>query len=155
MNKPNSSISYYDKNAEEFVAGTVNVDMSSLYTKFLSEVPKGGHILDAGCGSGRDSLHFIKCGYTVTAFDGSLEMVKRSSALIGKEVLHLTFEDLNFTEEFDGVWACASALHVPRILQASTISKLIQATKLNGIIYLSYKYGNGEEVRKGRHFTNY
>lgn len=155
MCKPNNSINYYNENAEEFVSGTVNVDMSSLYSKFLAEIPKSGHILDAGCGSGRDSLYFIKCGYEVTAFDGSLEMVKQSSALIQLDVLHMTFEEIEFTDKFDGVWACASVLHVLKINMPSIIKKLAQALKSNGTLYLSFKHGDGEEVRKGRHFSNY
>lgn len=155
MAKPNKSIKYYDENAEDFVSGTLKVDMGELYSRFLAEIPKGGLILDAGCGSGRDSLYFLNCGYKVTAFDGSCEMVKRSSTLTGVEVLHLTFEQLEFTEKFDGVWACASVLHVPRSLQVAAIEKLCQATKVDGTLYLSYKYGHGDESRKGRHFTNY
>lgn len=155
MCKSNNSISFYNENADDFVAGTLNVDMGELYSRFLTKIPKGGLILDAGCGSGRDSLYFLKHGYEVTAFDGSCEMAKRSSALTGLEVLHLTFDELEFTETFDGVWACASVLHVPKNLQAAAIKKLSQATKVNGILYLSYKYGHGEESRKGRHFTNF
>ncbi len=63
--------SYYEQNAEQFFADTVDVDMSVLYARFLESIPAGGYILDAGCGSGRDSKAFASSGYRVAAFDAS------------------------------------------------------------------------------------
>ena len=49
---------YYTENAQAFFADTVAVAMAPLYARFLPHIPPGGHILDAGCGSGRDTLAF-------------------------------------------------------------------------------------------------
>jgi len=75
-----STIAYYDQNASEFCANTTALDMSALYEPFLRAVPAGGRILDAGCGSGRGSLAFLKLGYTVVSVDASLEMVRATTA---------------------------------------------------------------------------
>ena len=80
----------------------------------MKYLPLGAKILDLGCGSGRDTKYFLQKGYDVVAVDGSIEMVKLSTEFTGKQTLHLTFDEINFNEEFDGVWACASLLHVPR-----------------------------------------
>lgn len=149
------SIAYYDNNAHLFIDGTVDVDMSELYSRFLQHVPDGGHILDAGCGSGRDAKYFLDQGYQVTAIDGSKEMVAASSKLTGLTVQQLQFDDINYQHEFDGIWACASVLHVEKIKMVETIDKIGTALKDQGILYLSYKYGDSEEDRKGRHFSNY
>ena len=58
----NDTLSYYDKNAPEIVEATFSMSMISLYERFLPKVPLGGHILDAGCGSGRDALFFLSAG---------------------------------------------------------------------------------------------
>jgi hypothetical protein len=63
------SVAYYDQNAEQFVSDRLDVDMSELYKPFLALVPRGGRILDAGCGSGRDSLAFLNKGYDVVSMD--------------------------------------------------------------------------------------
>lgn len=149
------SIEYYNKNAEEFYQGTVSADMSETCNKFLKYVVPGGRILDAGCGSGRDSLYFIKRGYKVVSFDASEEMVRLSSALTGQQTLLMKFEDVNFKDEFDGIWACASLLHVPKAEIKGILRKLIQGLKKNGIFYMSFKYGEGEEHRGERFFNFY
>ena len=150
-----STIEYYNKNAERYYENTVNVDMSPLYKEFLKHIKDQGHILDAGCGSGRDSLYFIKQGYEVTAIDGSKKLSQLSSELIDQEVKCMKFEDINYENKFDGIWACASLLHVKRKNIESIFSKLINALKPKGVIYSSFKYGNKEIHRSGRLFNYY
>src|SRR5689334_13773163 len=73
MNRPSDTdltLRYYDQHAAEFCARTVDVDMSALHAGFLAHIRPGGRILDAGCGSGRDSLAFIQQGYDVVSMDG-------------------------------------------------------------------------------------
>ena len=79
--------------------------MLSLQQEFLSYIPKGGTILDLGCGSGRDSKAFIEQGYAVEAVDGSQEMCKVASEYIGQKVICARFQDYKPNKLFDGVWA--------------------------------------------------
>ena len=108
----NNTLDFYNNNSKSYIESTLSVDMSHLYKDFLKYIPKDGHILDLGCGSGRDSLEFIKKGYNITAVDGSKELAIATSEIIGKEVICSRFEDLQLTETFYGIWACASLLHV-------------------------------------------
>ena len=108
----NNTLDFYNNNSKSYIENTLSLDMSHLYKDFLKYIPKDGHILDLGCGSGRDSLEFIKKGYNVTAVDGSKELAIAASEIIGKEVICSKFEDLQLTESFHGIWACASLLHV-------------------------------------------
>ncbi|MGB2065821.1 MAG: methyltransferase domain-containing protein, partial [Marinomonas gallaica] len=66
--KANTTL-YYDTFAEDFAKSTLPVDMSALYQRFLPLIPLQGHILDAGCGSGRDAKYFQSIGHKVWAFD--------------------------------------------------------------------------------------
>lgn len=152
--KENSS-DYYDQNCKEFFDTTVNLDMGDLHRRFLKHVPACGHILDAGCGSGRDAKAFQTMGYRITAFDASSEMVRLASEYTGIQVLELSFENLTFKNEFDGIWACASLLHVPRTEIRGVLTRLTDALVVGGAFYLSFKYGNQEEERNGRWFNNY
>lgn len=145
---------FYNKNAAEFFEGTVNADMSKNYQPFLEQLPKNASILDAGCGSGRDSLAFKKLGYQVTSIDGSKELCKLASHYIGQEVCNMRFQDIAFDNEFDGIWACATLLHVTSEELMEVLGKFKRALKPNGIFYASFKYGEFEGERNGRYFTD-
>lgn len=147
-----SSISYYDKNSKAFFERTINADVQDLYQRFLKHVPKEGRILDAGCGVGRDSRFFLSQGYDVEAFDGSLEMVKMASNLLGKDARHMLFQNMNFSSEFDAVWANASLLHVPFANLREIIQGFHQALLPSGILYASFKYGDSMRQTEDRIF---
>ncbi|SDB53994.1 bifunctional 2-polyprenyl-6-hydroxyphenol methylase/3-demethylubiquinol 3-O-methyltransferase UbiG [Butyrivibrio sp. INlla16] len=149
------NVEYYNNNADSFFQGSVNADMSGVRNSFLSYIPDGGKILDAGCGSGRDSKAFTDAGYEVVSFDASEEMCKRASEYIGQKVLNMRFEDMEFSDEFDGIWACASLLHVPIEVLSDVMNKMHKALKSSGYIYASFKYGEGIKLRGDRRFCDF
>jgi 2-polyprenyl-3-methyl-5-hydroxy-6-metoxy-1,4-benzoquinol methylase len=148
------TIDYYNENAQQYFDDTVKVDMGHIYDLFLSHLPVGRHILDAGCGSGRDSRAFILRGYQVTAFDASTEMVLRARQLTGLDIRKCTFEEFNELGLFDGIWTCATLLHVPYNDLLATMEHLAKFLKIGGVWYMSFKKGTGERIEKGRLFTH-
>lgn len=148
------TIDYYNKHAEEFTASTFEVDMESLYQPFLAELLEGARILDVGCGSGRDTLAFKNKGYQVDAIDYSEELVKKASRLTGIPIKLKSFYEIDDYEAYDGIWACASLLHCERNHLKEVIGKLVSALKPNGVLYMSFKYGNGDREKDGRQFTD-
>ena len=152
----NRTLDFYNNNSKTYIESTLSVDMSHLYNDFLKHIPKGGHILDLGCGSGRDSLEFIKRGYKITAVDGSKELANAASKIIGQQVICSKFEDLKLTETFDGIWASASLLHVNKNDIVDVIKNVSSNLKPNGVFYMSFKYGENEYIdEKGRYFNCY
>ncbi|MBQ1784528.1 MAG: DUF3427 domain-containing protein [Gammaproteobacteria bacterium] len=149
-----STHDYYNTHAEQFVADTLAVDMAELYAPFLSILPISGHLLDAGCGSGRDALAFKQRGYRVTAFDASDVLADHASQLLQQPVDVRRFAEMCEVATYDGIWACASLLHVPAAEMAATFERLWQALKPGGVLYCSYKYGQGERWHNGRQFTD-
>ncbi|WP_404364867.1 class I SAM-dependent methyltransferase [Marinobacter sp.] len=149
-----TSISYYTENAKAYFDSTVSVDMTPLYEAFLPLVPDGGSILDAGCGSGRDALAFKSRGYSVTAFDASGPLCKLAEGHLGQEVKLLQFSEVSWEEQFDAVWACASLLHVPLDELPGVFSKLMATLKRGGVMYCSFKVGDGVVTKEERVFTN-
>jgi SAM-dependent methyltransferase len=145
---------YYSKNSEIFIQTTLEIDMEPIYEKFLPLIPAGGKILDAGCGSGRDSLFFKKQGFNVIAIDNCHDFVKFTSTYAGVEAHCIGFNDINFSNEFSGIWACASLLHLSYENLEDAITRLAKALKTNGIFYCSFKYGTFSGERNGRIFTD-
>ena len=149
------TLQYYDINSEYFSDTTADADMSVIYERFCKYLKPGGHILDAGCGSGRDSQYFIEQGYRVTALDGSAQLCRIAQKLIGQSVVNKRFDEIDFCGEFDAVWACASLLHVKRNEIGSIMQRLAHALVDGGILYASFKYGTGERQVGQRFFCDY
>lgn len=148
------SIDFYNKNAESFFSQTVEADMSMLYEKFLDRLPaKKGKILDLGCGSGRDSKFFKDMGFEIVAMDLSEELGEKASEYIGQEVIVKDMRELDFEDEFIGVWACASILHLPIEDIGIVLGKIFKSLKNGGIFYSSFKYGERDYTKDGREFT--
>ncbi len=145
---------YYNTQAQMFFNDTVNADLSALHGEFVALLPKRGTILDAGCGSGRDSLAFHAQGFAVTAFDASHQLAVLASAHTGLPVATCRFLEFQSDKPFDGIWACASLLHLPYAELARNLDHLGLYLAPQGYLYCSFKYGEGETERDGRHFTN-
>ncbi len=154
-NGTENNIKYYNEHAAEFLQNTVNADMSEWRERFAKYLPTNGRILDAGCGSGRDSKAFLEEGFAVTAFDASEEMCKAAAAYTGLVVKQKMFQELDYCDEFDGIWACASLLHVPYNELPDVMQRLKRALKKDGVIYVSFKYGTEETTKGGRTFSNF
>lgn len=110
---------------------------------------------DFGCGSGRDTAYFLKKGYKVDAIDGSEKLCKIASDNTGIAVKHMLFQELYAVDEYDGIWACASILHIPKETLKIVFTKMIVAIKPGGYIYVSFKYGDFEGYRNDRYFTDF
>lgn len=149
------AVDFYTREAKRYFLSTHTVDMTPLRARFLHLVGPKGRLLDAGCGSGRDAKAFLAQGYEVEAFDASAEMARLASTHTGIAVRASSFLNLEEVHRFDGIWACASLLHVSPSQQPEALARLHRALKPGGVLYASYKLGNGERTdAQGRHFTD-
>ena len=154
--KLNQTLSFYQDNAAHYFAETVAMDISANRGRFLKLIPKCGHILDLGCGSGRDSNFFLKNGYEVTPLDASAELAKLAGNFIGEPVVNQSIQKIAYSNLFDGIWACASLLHCAKSEMNDVLHRISNALKPLGIVYMSFKLGVGERVdEKGRFFNDY
>lgn len=149
------TIRYYDENADTFIQGTLSVDFHETQDKFTNKLRKDARILDFGCGSGRDTKHFLSLGFQVEAIDGSAILCKKASEYTGICVKQMFFQELNEVHKYDGIWACSSILHLSKAELKSVLKKMLIALKSNGVIYTSFKYSNFEGDRSGRYFTDF
>lgn len=132
---------FYEINAKAYIEETKDLDMTAFYGRFLPVIPKGGRILDAGCGSARDALYFHQRGFKVTAFDQGEEIVKLAQKATGLLIEECTFEEITEVKEYDGIWASASLLHCSKEELPSIFVRLHRALKDSGILYASFKEG--------------
>ncbi|MFC3071450.1 class I SAM-dependent methyltransferase [Phenylobacterium soli] len=149
-----SNIGFYDENAEDYFRRTVDSDMTAARRLFASQVAPGGRVLDAGCGSGRDALAFHQMGFEVTATEAAPRLAEIARRHTGLVVDVLTFDQMAWRDHFDGIWACGSLLHVPRVDLPATLRRLRDALVPGGAWFMSFKYGPFERPANGRRFTD-
>ena len=149
------SFEYYNKNSKSFFDDTVNLSMEDHYKLFLPQVKDSGKILDVGCGSGRDTKMFFDRGYQVIALDASQKMVELASNYSGVQVIQSDFTEINWINHFDGIWACASLLHISKSVFLDVGKKLHSALKIGAPIYMSFKYGDNCYEKDDRLFQCY
>ena len=151
----NSTLEYYDQNAEQFFKTTADVDFTDNQDRFLQYLQLGSRILDLGCGSGRDARYFLGKGYQVDATDGSAEICRLASEYTGIPVRQMLFNELDAEEEYDGIWACASILHLSEDELRDVMHRIGTALKEDGVFYTSFKYGDFAGERNGRYFRDF
>jgi len=149
------TLKYYNENAQSFASGTVSVKFTKVQDKFLEKLNPDAYILDFGCGAGRDTKYFLSRGYQVDAVDGSEQLCRIASEYTEIKVRQMLFQELDEKEKYDGIWACASILHLPKKQLREVLKNMYAALKSKGWIYTSFKYGEFEAERNGRYFTDF
>lgn len=149
-----ATLDFYAKEASAYAAGSDESGPSKQLAAFVARLPHGTTVLDLGCGTGRDTQALIEAGLKVTALDGSSEMAREAEKRIGQPVRVQLFEDLDDVEAFNGIWANASLLHVPREGLPNVLRRVYRALKPAGVLYASFKAG-GREGRDtlGRYYN--
>lgn len=148
------TLDFYDSDPEGYSEKTFGADMSHIRDRFTKHLPPGASILDLGCGSGRDSLAFSEEGFDVTPVDGSERMCRIAESNTGMKVRRLLFSELDYEDSFDGVWACASLLHVCSRDLPDVTGGVRRSLKADGIFFCCFKHGDFEGIRDGRHYTD-
>ena len=121
---------------------------------FAKLIPARGQVLELGCGGGQDSEALLALGLDVSPTDGSPELAAEAQKRLGRPVSVLLFEDLSANAAFDGVWANACLLHVPRPALPGILARVHQALRPGGVFYASYKAGEAEgRDRFGRYYN--
>ncbi|GAB6192921.1 NUDIX domain-containing protein [Desulfocastanea catecholica] len=152
-----TTLAYYRDNAARYVRETIDLDEHQpMRRRFLELLAPDSLLLDLGCGSGRDSRYFLEHGHRVTAVDAVAAIAECAAAYLGRPVRVQKAEDLDEVAIYDGVWACAGLLHIPRSRIEATFARIIRALRPQGIWYMSFKKGESADLdARGRYFNNY
>lgn len=148
------TLAFYRNNAATY-AGRERQPPTARLEAFMRTLPSGAAVLDLGCGGGHDSLALLQLGFDVTACDGSAELALEAEKRIGRRVDVVRFQEIDWNQCFDGIWAEASLLHVPRTELGDVLARIRQALRPRGILHASFKAGEAEAHDRFGRYYNY
>lgn len=148
----------YNRNAAGFRLGTQDHDVRQNIDALLRHIPGQPpfHILDFGCGPGRDLATFQSLGHNAVGLDGSGQFVAMAHEATGCEVWHQDFLALALPDaHFDGIFANASLFHVPSPDLPRVLAQLNASLKPSGVLFSSNPRGNNQEGWNGGRYGVY
>lgn len=149
-----ATLDFYSQQAASYAATTGQGSVRWI-DGFAERLPAGGHVLELGCGSGRDAEAFLARGFEIEPTDGVPEMAVQAEAKLGRAVKIMRFDELSAVNMYDGVWAHASLLHVPRANLVEVIAKIYRSLKPGGFHFANYKTGRGDGRDGFSRYYNY
>jgi SAM-dependent methyltransferase len=147
------TLRFYGANAQAYAER--EIAKHTRLTRFLALLPAGATILELGCGAGAASAEMLARGFDARPTDGSPEMAAEASRRLGRPVETLLFHDINKVEAYDGIWANACLLHVPRPELAQVLTLIWRALKPGGHFYASFKAGQADGRDTLNRYYNY
>jgi SAM-dependent methyltransferase len=148
-----ATLQFYRANAQSYAAWAKGP--STRLIGFLGLLPAGASILELGCGAGNHAAEMLARGFALRATDGSPEMAEIASRRLNHPVATMRFDELEEKEAFDGVWASACLLHVPKKELAGILTRIHRALKTGGVFYASFKAGDSDGRDSLGRYYNY
>ena len=154
MSTDDKTILAYDVGAQDYAALVASDEPSEDLRDFIAALPKGGKVLDLGCGPATASAHMRAAGLLPDPVDASMGMVDLANTTHQIGARHGTFDDIDGIECYAGVWASFSLLHAPRESLPRYLMAIAAALKPQGQFYIGMKTGKGlKRDKKGRLYT--
>ncbi len=139
------TIATYDREAAAFAGRHWQVRLERALEGLGRYLRPAARVLDLGCGPGRDLLLLRERGYRVVGLDLSAGMLAEARRRAGGPLLRADMRRLPLgNASFDGIWCCATLLHLPRAEAGVALGEIRRVLRPGGAVYLSVQEGNGE-----------
>ncbi len=148
---------YYSTQYTQYHEKTFHIDPSSFLAPFAKQLKPGAHVLDIGCGSGRDLLWLVKKGFRATGFEASPGLAALARRNANCTVIEGDFESFDFsTLSADALLLSGALVHLPHDQMESVLRNILQAltNQTEALVYLSLKEG-GEGYTDAHNRTFY
>ncbi len=128
----------------------VSERLVNLADLFASKVEKG-KILDAGCGTGRETHYFSRKGFDVIGIDVAEKAIELARKRKEGSYKVMDFRDLKFNNRsFSGVWCVAAIFFMEKKEMKNSLKEFERVLKPKGLLHVSFKEGEGKRVKEKR-----
>ena len=131
----------YDQIAGLYAAQPVRRARSSpfpdLWTPFTARLPRVADIADLGCGPAEDGALLARAGHRVIGIDRSAGMLAYAARALPGLVAQADLRQLPVaSQSVDGIWCCASLLHVPHDQTMTALREMRRILRPDGCLAL-------------------
>ncbi len=157
-NVTNATTQTYDHIAADFAGHNWDTRLDQALENFCRCVKPEAHVLDLGCGPGRDVMRLRKRGYPVIGLDRSMGMLREAQRRVSGALLRGDMREIPFADaSFGGIWCCAALLHLAKADALPALTEIRRVLQANGPLYVSVKQGDGESwtANRTRFFAYY
>lgn len=145
MTETTTTSATYDQIAAEYAERPdLEQTMDAARRRFAARLPRDARVLDVGCGPAHDTAALRGLGLSACGLDRSRGMLaqarSRGVPLLLGDMRRLPVRDA----ALDGLWVCASFLHIPRRDGLDVLRELHRALRPGGLLYIGVKQGDSE-----------
>lgn len=153
MSTDRDTVSSYDSIAAMYAedAAVMPEWVATEINAFVNSLNRSARVLEIGSGGGRDALALERRGISVRRTDiakGFVDLLRTWG--FEADILDPLTDELADPQRpgasYDGVWACASLIHVAREDLGTVLSRLAAATRAGGWLHVSVRDGDGEDI---------
>ena len=139
------TIEVYERSAKECLArwSQRRHRRPPLLVEWLQCLPADARLLDLGCGGGQDAGDLAQRGYRVVGLDRTRALLSagrrryRALPLVCADLRDLPFQ----TMSFDGLWAAASLIHLPKPDARRILTDLCRLVRPGGLFAATVTHG--------------
>jgi ubiquinone/menaquinone biosynthesis C-methylase UbiE len=145
MSADETTIQTYDQIAPSFAERYWNVVLERELDNFAQRLPAASRVMDLGCGPGRDIQLLRQRGFNLFGLDRSTGMLREAQQRVGGLLACADMRRLPLHDNsLDGIWMCASLLHMPRSDAPLVLTEVGRVLRAGGVLYVSVQEGTGE-----------
>jgi len=138
-----ATLAFYKENAARY-SHEFRTEHSRYLDAFLDRLTPGAHVLELGCGGGRDAARMAARGFAVDPTDATPGMVAEAREGFGLPARVMRFDELDVDGAYEAVWAHACLIHVARADLPGVLTAIHRALRPGGWHFADYKLGDGE-----------
>jgi ubiquinone/menaquinone biosynthesis C-methylase UbiE len=144
MTETHTTSATYDQIAADYAAQSWRADaLTESRRRFAARLTAGARVLDVGCGPAHDTAGLRELGLRASGFDrsrGMLAQARGDVPLLLGDMRCLPVRD----SALDGLWVCASFLHIPKRDAPAVLVELRRVLRPGGVLFISIKRGQGQ-----------
>lgn len=129
------------------VSAVMGENLIAYAEKFINLLEPEAHILDVGCGPGRDMAWFESHNINVTGVDYTQAMLEIARTQVRGPLMQADMRKMPFAaHSFDGIWCNASLLHLPKTDSPAALLEFKRILKPARMLFLAVQEGEGENL---------